>query len=220
MVWNAQNINKLFVYFVYYIFYIHIRHCVIGDHKPRTYLSIIHIRYCVIDDHSVYSFFHLMKWNDFAEMLKIIIKTTKIWIKRQIRFETISRNPFIFPTSLSPLPIYLYPPIYICSIFHTILCKYLGHLSPLSIYLSCLICPLISHLISIIFIINIHISISTLILIYPWPHMFYIYCRLCNYLGNISSIYLSSHIYLSLISSSYPLVWIYLLIDWLDVLMY
>ena len=41
---------------------------------------------------------------------------------------------------LSPsLPIYLYTPIYICSIFHTILCKYSGHLSPLSIYLSCLI---------------------------------------------------------------------------------
>ena len=33
-----------------------------------------------------------MKWNDLAEMLKIIIKQTKIWIKRQIRFETISLN--------------------------------------------------------------------------------------------------------------------------------
>lgn len=78
----------------------------------------------------------------------------------------------IFPLSPS-LPLYLYTPIYICSIFHTILCKYSGHISTLSIscviYLSCLIylscvlslslscviSPLISYLISIIFIINI-----------------------------------------------------------------
>ena len=50
-------------------------------------------------------------------------------------------SPTQFTTTFPPssLPIYLYTPIYICSIFHTILCKYSGHLSPLSIYLSCLI---------------------------------------------------------------------------------
>ena len=60
----------------------------------------------------------------------------------QSSISIISLSHTIFPMFLlSPsLPIYLYTPIYICSIFHTILCKYSGHLlhgishlSPLSI---------------------------------------------------------------------------------------
>ena len=81
--------------------------------------SIIHIRYCVI------GLFHLPSFSS------------------PLPSPTISNIYYIFNKSpLSPsLPIYLYSPIYICPIFHTILCKYLGHLSPLSIYLSCLIYP-------------------------------------------------------------------------------
>ena len=40
---------------------------------------------------------------------------------------------FVRSSPLSLSPHILSPPIYICSIFHTILCKYSGHISPLSI---------------------------------------------------------------------------------------
>ena len=104
------------------------------------HLSIIHIRYYVIPPniyllypykilrywygmhkistnylsilYIMYSFFHLMKWN---VLYSIVIRLCLL----------------LFPSH----PLYLYSPIYICSIFHTILCKYSAHLSPLSISL-------------------------------------------------------------------------------------
>ena len=114
---------------------------------------------------------------------------------------------------LSPsLPIYLYPPIYICSIFHTILCKYLGHLSPLSIYLSCLI--YLSYL-STYLISNIYYIYNKYPIYLSLPYNLYTHDHICSIfiidyviISNLSI----SYIYIS-ISSPYPLVWIGLLID-------
>ena len=79
----------------------------------------------------------------------------------------------------SSLPIYLYPPIYICSIFHTLLCKYLGHLSQLSIYRHCLI--------------SLVLSIS---LIYPLisSNIYYIYNKYPIYISLPYNLYTHDHI--------------------------
>ena len=107
------------------------------------------------------------------------------------------------------LPLYLYTPIYICSIFHTILCKYSGHLSPLSIYLYCLI--YLSYLSpcllsNIYYIYNKYpIYLSLPYNLYTHDHICYIFIIdyvIIQVISNdsyISSIYLS-HIYLILLS--------------------
>ena len=90
----------------------------------------------------------------------------------------------------SSLPLYLYPHIYICSIFHTILCKYSGHLSPLSIYLSCVI--YLSYL-STYLISNIYYIYNKYPIYLSLPYNLYTHDHICsifiidyvNYLGNI-----------------------------------
>ena len=132
---------------------------------------------------------------------------------------------FVRSSPLLPLSIYLYTPIYICSIFHTILCKYSGHLSILSIYLSCLIYLyyLSPYLISNIYYIynKYPIYLSLPYNLYTHDHIcsiFIIDCVNIQVISNdlsISHLYhlsISYHIYLSIIPSSYPLVWIYMYI--------
>ena len=109
----------------------------------------------------------------------------------------------LFFCAYSSLPIYLYSPIYICSIFHTILCKYSGHLSPLSIYLSCIIylSHLSPYLISNIYYIYNKYPIYLSLPIYLYTHdhicsIFIIDCVIIQVISHIS-IYLSSLILLS-----------------------
>ena len=129
------------------------------------------------------------------------------------------------------LPLYLYTPIYICSIFHTILCKYSGHLSPLSIYLSYLI--YLSHL-SPCLLSNIYYIYNKYPIYLSLPYNLYTHDHICSIFiidyviiqvisndSYISSIYLS-HIYLILLSPcrDISIDWLIRCIDVLDLSIY
>ena len=128
--------------------------------------------------------------------------------------------PYLSP--LSPLPLILLPPIYICSIFHTILCKYsahisqvISHLSPLSIYLSCVI--YLSYL-SPYLLSNIYYIYNKYLIYLSLPYILYTHDHICSiFIIDYVIIQVISndsyHIYLSLISSSYPLVWMDMYMD-------
>ena len=84
---------------------------------------------------------------------------------------------------LSPsLPIYLYTPIYICSIFHTILCKYLGHISTLS------------HLSLLCYLIYLVLSIYLIYLSYLISNIYYIYNKYPIYISLPYNLYTHDHI--------------------------
>ena len=81
---------------------------------------------------------------------------------------------------LLSLPIPISPPIYICSIFHTILCKYSAHISHGISYLS------ISHLSCIIYLS--HLSP------YLLSNIYYIYNKYPTYLSPPYILYTHDHI--------------------------
>ena len=138
---------------------------------------------------------------------------------------TISNIYYIHNKSLPypSLPIYLYSPIYICSIFHTILCKYLGHLSPLSIYLSCVIylSYLYPYLISNIYYIynKYPIYLSLPYNLYTHDHICsifiidYVIIQIISHLSISYHISISHLILLSPCMDIYVLVWRCVLID-------
>ena len=90
-----------------------------------------------------------------------------------------------------PLPPILIPLIYICSIFHTILCKYSAHLSPLSIYLSCVI--YLSYL-SPYLLSNIYYIYNKYLIYLSLPYILYTHDHIC-------SIFIVDYVIIHLISN-------------------
>ena len=111
-------------------------------------------------------------------------------------FSPLHTNFSPFPLSTS-LPLYLYTPIYIYSIFHTILCKYSGHISKLSIYLSCVIslsCVIYLSYLSTYLLSNIYYIYNKYPIYLSLPYNLYTHYHIC-------SIFIIDYVIIQLISN-------------------